>query len=647
MGAPPKANRRLGRAATTTHLCLAAFVSAVLMLAPPRATAQCVNLAGNWNYSESGTVTLVVTASDGEYASETDPVSGSGQVTITQTGSCTFQYLPIPLSGSSLFNQNLTQSQLQSLARTVTVMGGNNVTETGTFVVINYALAEQEGLTITSVSPNVYTGTGQVTADVLELNASGATVVMGYLTTSGGAIDFTLTITASSSAFLFAINPPLTLSVSKVGSGTVTSTDGDINCGTECSYNYLIGTQVTLNATPAQGWTFSGWSGACGGTGPCIVNMTQAESVGAMFDASLTVSILGSGHVMSTPPDNSINCPPTCSHSYPPNTVVTLNTTAGPPPVIFGGWCAGPCSDTESCAVTITQPQSVGALFIPVDFIPEPGGPNHTYIDLDKKPSSMYGAFTPKVNGSPVDLVAAANVCGFKAFDWRQTVDANKGGVWAEETGAELKAGPICGDPPCPPYSDPPPGAYTYDYDCLYEYPCGKDICYYPNGCDCTGIRNQWLKIYQPNFAAANPFYYSALDLQISPSGCAVGNPPSYEKPLPPKGKGCPKGTLTPGCQLYMTSAANSPSSPGVSQLNFWDKPGNSACHNGEPCFKFTTQLVGVCVAPSTVCNLPTNPPSALLYEWTWESNYNNLLKIGCAWITSENSVLVLPPACR
>lgn len=53
-----EADRRFGRAATAAPLGLAAFVSAVLVLAPLRANAQCVNLAGNWSYSESGAVDL-------------------------------------------------------------------------------------------------------------------------------------------------------------------------------------------------------------------------------------------------------------------------------------------------------------------------------------------------------------------------------------------------------------------------------------------------------------------------------------------------------------------------------------------------------------------------------------------------------------
>ena len=141
---------------TTAHLGLAALVSIVLMLAPPRATAQCANLAGSWTFSESGSVTISITASDGESGSETDPVSGTGNVTITQTGPCTFQYIPIPLNGSSWLNQNLTPAQLASLVRTVRV-NGNNAQETGMFAVINYAAAAQSDIARSVVLLEVFT----------------------------------------------------------------------------------------------------------------------------------------------------------------------------------------------------------------------------------------------------------------------------------------------------------------------------------------------------------------------------------------------------------------------------------------------------------------------------------------------------------
>src|ERR1019366_3130933 len=113
------------------------------------------------------------------------------------------------------------------------------------------------------------------------------------------------------------------LNVSPNGNGTVTSTDRFINCPDTCYYLYPANTQVTLNANPDQGWAFTGWSGACTGTGPCNITMTQNLSVTATFssNALLTVSTNGSGTVTST--DGDINCPSICGYSYPINTPVT------------------------------------------------------------------------------------------------------------------------------------------------------------------------------------------------------------------------------------------------------------------------------------------------------------------------------------
>jgi len=155
------------------------------------------------------------------------------------------------------------------------------------------------------------------------------------------------------------------LTASTSGNGTVTSTDGFINCPGTCNHSYPPNTPVTLNAAPVAGWTFTGWSGACTGTGPCNVTMTQNLSVTATFTENpvyytLTVTTSGDGSVTST--DGFINCPGTCSHSYPSNTRVTLNATpaAG---WTFSGW-TGACSGTGSCNVTMTRSLSVSGYFI-------------------------------------------------------------------------------------------------------------------------------------------------------------------------------------------------------------------------------------------------------------------------------------------
>ena len=151
-----------------------------------------------------------------------------------------------------------------------------------------------------------------------------------------------------------------TLTVSVAGSGTVTSTDGFINCPGTCSHIYQHNANVTLNASAAGGWTFGSWGGACSGSSPsCNVTMSQNQSVSATFTQlsyTLTVTDSGNGTVTST--DGFINCPGTCTHTYLSNTVVTLNANPaqGWSLNTWGGACSG---NTSPCNVTMTGNESV------------------------------------------------------------------------------------------------------------------------------------------------------------------------------------------------------------------------------------------------------------------------------------------------
>jgi uncharacterized repeat protein (TIGR02543 family) len=78
------------------------------------------------------------------------------------------------------------------------------------------------------------------------------------------------------------------LAVSVVGPGSVTSNPSGINCPTSCTASYDTGTKVDLTATPANGSTFTGWSGDCNGTGPCSVTMDTEHSVTATFAPAAT-----------------------------------------------------------------------------------------------------------------------------------------------------------------------------------------------------------------------------------------------------------------------------------------------------------------------------------------------------------------------
>lgn len=76
------------------------------------------------------------------------------------------------------------------------------------------------------------------------------------------------------------------VSSSGCGQGTVTSTDGNIDCGISCESFYDFGSPVSLLATPTNAATFAGWDVACSGTSStCDLVVAQDLSARANFSS--------------------------------------------------------------------------------------------------------------------------------------------------------------------------------------------------------------------------------------------------------------------------------------------------------------------------------------------------------------------------
>jgi alpha-tubulin suppressor-like RCC1 family protein len=81
------------------------------------------------------------------------------------------------------------------------------------------------------------------------------------------------------------------LGVEKAGLGTgmVVSSPAAISCGATCNANLAANTVLTLTATPDNGFYFVGWSGACTGTGNCVVTISAPRVVTATFGLNISI----------------------------------------------------------------------------------------------------------------------------------------------------------------------------------------------------------------------------------------------------------------------------------------------------------------------------------------------------------------------
>jgi hypothetical protein len=81
----------------------------------------------------------------------------------------------------------------------------------------------------------------------------------------------------------FALDPVLTVGHAGTGSGTVSSVDAGFTCASSCTQSVRQDGVFRLVAAAGAGSTFSGWSGACSGTGECTITASANASVTATF----------------------------------------------------------------------------------------------------------------------------------------------------------------------------------------------------------------------------------------------------------------------------------------------------------------------------------------------------------------------------
>ncbi|MBV7529760.1 right-handed parallel beta-helix repeat-containing protein [Chitinophaga sp. sic0106] len=127
------------------------------------------------------------------------------------------------------------------------------------------------------------------------------------------------------------------------------------------SSSYTAGTVVTLTATPASGYTFTGWTGSTTSSNATItVTMDANKSLTANFTTStgttytLTTNVTPSG-------GGTVSRSPNAS-SYAAGTAVTLTATPASG-YTFSGWSGGASGSSATTTVTINANTTVTAAF--------------------------------------------------------------------------------------------------------------------------------------------------------------------------------------------------------------------------------------------------------------------------------------------
>jgi hypothetical protein len=320
----------------------------------------------NLSVTKSGTGTGAVSSNPAPLSGTVDggtAVFNYGtSVTLTATPAASSTASPVVWAGCDSING--------SNQCIVTMTAIKNVT--ATFTINSYTVSTSFG-TGGSISPTSRLVThGSTTTFTVTANAG---YTIGSVTGCGGSLAGSTYTTGVISGICtvsatFMADQSLTVTKAGTGTGTVSSSpspvSGTVDGGTAV-FNY--GTSVTLTAGASTGSAFTGWTGACAGTGTCIVTMDAAKSVTATFTLSpytLTVTKTGTAASISSVTTNTGTLgwsgnTGTAAYTY--NTQVILTATAGAGSK-FMGWSGEGCSGTGTCTVTMTAARNVSADFM-------------------------------------------------------------------------------------------------------------------------------------------------------------------------------------------------------------------------------------------------------------------------------------------
>jgi hypothetical protein len=199
----------------------------------------------------------------------------------------------------------------------------------------------------------------------------------------------------------FRLRVSQTLGDQSLGTAQITSSPAGIDCTSEpwtvgntgtCAFDFPAGTVVTVTATPLHGGTFDQWIGACAGSGPCQIAMTENRDIDAVVTArtfKLKVVFAGNGggkvyrsDLLGRPAidcrittDGVITPGSVCESEYPANQkAFLLHETTSISTARWAGFTE--CPSKDNCGLVMDGAKTVTAAWIAMQVTIGSGGGN-------------------------------------------------------------------------------------------------------------------------------------------------------------------------------------------------------------------------------------------------------------------------------